>query len=45
MNELRDKAQAFSGAVREWVGDSPTKATVFGLICAFFGYLSSYWPL
>lgn len=45
MSEIRDKAQVFSTAVRQWVGDSPTKATAFGGVCAFLGYLASYWPL
>ncbi len=45
MNEIRDKAQVFSRAVREWVGDSPGKAAVFGIVCAIVGYLVNFWPL
>ncbi len=39
MNDIRDKAEVFSSAVRKWVGDSPYKATAFGLACAGVGAL------
>lgn len=45
MSDIRGKAQVFSAAVREWVGDSPTKATAFGGVCAVIGYLANIWPL
>ena len=44
MNDIRDKASAFSYAVRQWVGDSPKKAAAFGFACAFVGWLSNFWP-
>ena len=44
MSEFGDKAEAFSAAVREWIGNSPVKAAAFGGACAVIGYLSSYWP-
>ena len=45
MNDIRDKAEVFSSEVREWVGDSPKKATAFGIACAVVGYLANFWPL
>ncbi len=45
MNDIRDKPQTFSAAVREWVGNSPMKASAFGGACGVIGYLASYWPL
>ena len=41
MNEIRDKARVFFRAVRQWVGDSPGKATAFGVACFVFGYAAN----
>lgn len=40
-----EKMNDFAKEVREWVGNSPLKATVFGLLCALVGYLVNFWPL
>ena len=31
------EARAFRDEVRKWVGDSPCKATAFGVVCAGIG--------
>ena len=35
----------FLDELKEWVGNSPTKAAAFGGVCGLVGYLLSIWPL
>jgi ElaB/YqjD/DUF883 family membrane-anchored ribosome-binding protein len=45
MGNFDDKASAWAKAVGQWVGDSPWKATTFGVACGVVGYLVNIWPL
>jgi hypothetical protein len=38
------KASAWAQTVGQWVGDSPLKATAFGVVCAVVGYVANIWP-
>lgn len=42
---IDDRAEDFLDEVKEWVGNSPWKATAFGVACAVIGYLVNFWPL
>ena len=44
MNDVKDKASAWAKAVGQWVGDSPWKATTFGVACGVLGWASNIWP-
>ena len=41
----KEELGAFALEVREWVGNSPVKAAVFGGACGVVGYLLNIWPL
>lgn len=45
MNDIKAEARQFADELKEWVGNSPWKATAFGLMCAVIGYLMNFWPL
>ena len=35
----------FADEVKEWIGNSPYKATAFGAACFALGWLANIWPL